>query len=227
MYKVFISYKYSDDDVLALPGIENTTVRDYVDKVQALLKVLEIGINKGEGSDEDLSDFEEETIYEKLKDRIYDSSVTVVMISPNMKLPNRYDKSQWIPWEIQYSLREEMRDGVTSKTNAVLAVVLPDGNGSYDYAITQHACCEKGCRTIHTDRFFTILKENMFNLKKPNVRECGKNRKLYHGEFSYIPCVKWVDFKISIKDMLDRVVDLRDNHIDEYDIWKSVNKRVS
>lgn len=225
MYKVFISYKYSDDDVLALSDIENTTVRDYVDKVQSLLKDLGIGINKGEGSDEDLSDFEEETIYKKLKDRIYDSSVTVVMMSPNMKLPNRYDKSQWIPWEIQYSLREETRDGVTSKTNAVLAVVLPDANGSYDYAITQNACCDKGCRTIHTDRFFTILKENMFNRNKPIVNECEKNRELYYGEHSYIPCVKWVDFISLIKSMLDRVVDLRDKHIAEYDIWKSVNKR--
>lgn len=225
MYKVFISYKFADDDVLALPGVEKTTVRDYVDKVQELLDAQGIGINKGEGSDEDLSEYTEETIYEKLKDRIYDSSVTIVMMSPNMKLPNRYDKSQWIPWEIQYSLREESRDGITSKANAVLAVVLPDGNGSYAYAITQHACCTSGCRTIHTGSFFTILGENMFNLKKASVRECEQKRKLYYGEHSYIPCVTWADFKASVKGSLDRVVDLRDNHIDEYDIWKSVNKR--
>lgn len=39
-------------------------------------------------------------------------------------------------------------DPVTSKSNAMLAVVLPDENGSYSYYLEKKQCCENGC-TMH------------------------------------------------------------------------------
>ena len=107
-HKIFVSYKYADADVKNLTWWGNSTVRDYVTEFQNKLSA-EDDINKGEEDDEDLSGLSEEVIWEKLKNRIYDSSVTVVFISPNMRESGKADRDQWTPWEISYSLKEISR----------------------------------------------------------------------------------------------------------------------
>lgn len=135
--KVFVSYKYADSNVHSLNGsfftYTPTTVRDYVTKFQNRLQNTGIMIYKGEKDGEDLSYLSENTIWEKLKDRIHDSSVTVVFISPNMRTPCVLDRNQWIPWEIAFSLREQPRNDRISRSNALLFVILPDKNNSYHY----------------------------------------------------------------------------------------------
>lgn len=129
--KIFVSYKYADNNVEYLYPYPYTQVHDYVRYIES--HILKNDIYKGEKQGEDLSRYSDEYIWRHLKDKIYDSSVTIVLISPNMKEPYKYEKSQWIPWEISYSLRLTTRDDRTSQRNAILAVVLPDKNGSYDY----------------------------------------------------------------------------------------------
>ena len=127
--KIFVSYKYADDQVENLKSGQNSTVRDYIDKFEEKVDSSD-DIFKGESNDEDLSNLSDDTIWEKLKNRIYDSSVTVVFISPGMKESGKKERDQWIPWEVSYSLKETSRknkngDSVTSHGNAMMAVVLP------------------------------------------------------------------------------------------------------
>lgn len=148
--KVFVSYKYKDNDVKELPNVsEPTWPCDYVDYIQKQIFASDDNIYKGEKSDEDISAWEKDAIWEHLKEKIRDSTITIVLISPNMKEPNKWQKSQWIPWEISFSVRETIRNNRTSHRNALLAVILPDKEGSYDY--------------YDKNNLFPILKSNIEN----------------------------------------------------------------
>lgn len=218
--KIFVSYKYLDSHVYPLKGITNTTARHYVDSLSTRLEYGD-HIYKGEDDGEDLSSLEDSTIGSKLGDKIFDSTVTIVLISKGMKNPYTAEKDQWIPWEISYSLKEQSREGQRSKTNAMLAVVLPDENGSYDYYMTYNKDCKS--RTINREHLFNILKENMHNHKKKdeNVRECN-GTKIYIGSPSYIESVKWNDFISNINYYIELALNIRKN-INEYELIKNVH----
>ena len=220
--KIFISYKYADTNVRQNPNIwwRSTRVRDYVDKLQELIG--EENINKGEQDGEDLSVLEDTTIQSILGDKIYDSSITLVLISPNMKEQYKSELDQWIPWEISYSLREQTRNGRQSKTNAVMAIVLPDTNNSYEYFLQEHSCPYCNTITYMTNRLFKILSANMFNRYRPTYSTCTHHITPPEiGEFSYIPCVKWDDFIENIENNLQRVESIK-NNIDLYNIKKNI-----
>lgn len=222
-HKIFVSYKYADNNVrqISRSFFEETTVRTYVDDLELYIKNSD-NIFKGESDNDDLSQLSEETIWSRLKDRIYDSTLTIVIISPNMKENNKKDRDQWIPWEISYSLKEVSRKNtsgnyVNSASNAILAVVLPDRNDSYSYYIEDHNCCNNTCRTLLTGTLFQILRDNMFNIKKPDCRNCNNNRKIYYGDSSYIISVKWDDFVKEPEQYIERAYKLQ-NSIKQYEI---------
>ena len=216
--KIFVSYKYSDSNVLHLNGTGQTTARNYVDELTKLLE-YEDHIYKGEDDGEDLSSLAEPTIGSKLGDKIFNSSVTIVLISKGMK-ENTPEKDQWIPWEISYSLKEQSRAGGRSKTNAMLAIVLPDENGSYDYYMTSNPACNS--ITFHTDKLFQILRDKMFNLKdkESNIRHCN-GTKIYEGNPSFIVSVKWSNLGGSLTPHINLATEIRQN-IDKYEITKVV-----
>lgn len=222
--KIFVSYKYSDDKVWPLSNHGKTTVRDYVDKLQDLIEETD-NINKGEDDGEDMSSLEDATIGSKLGDKIFDSSVTLVLISKGMREENTPEKDQWIPWEISYSLKEQSRQSRRSKTNAVLAIVLPDENESYEYYITDNRCGICTCRTLNTPILFDILSKNMFNQKQPTLKECIEKSKVYIGESSYIKSVKWKDInsKERFKLYLDAALKIKEN-INDYELHKNIKR---
>lgn len=217
---IFVSYKYSDSKVLHLPGVVGTTTaRHYVDELAGLLE-QEDHIYKGEDDDESMETLQDSTVASKLGDKIFSSSVTIVLISKGMKDETLAEKDQWIPWEISYSLKEQSRAGGNSKTNAVLAVVLPDEMGSYSYYITENLMCNS--TIYHTSILFQILQLNMFNhnKKEDNIRYCN-GAKIYKGGHSYIPSVKWGHFKDNVDRCIDLAVSTRQN-INEYTLVKNV-----
>lgn len=169
--KIFISYKYWDDDVYPVPRFSDyhPKVRDYVSWLEDKFQNRTEHYYKGESDNEDLSMYSENYIWDKLKDKMYDSSLTIILISPNMKEPNTWEKSQWIPWELSYSIRKTTRAYYTSQRNAVLAVVLPDKHGNYNY--------------YKSMRLFSILQANIVNGYIPVVS---------WNDFKY-NCDKYID----------------------------------
>lgn len=234
--KIFVSYKYSDSQVQDLNIYEyvkdfwgnmlrqkvTTTARHYVDKIDGMLEVGE-HIFKGEDDGEDMSTLKDSTIGSKLGDKIFDSSVTIVLISKGMKETYKPEKDQWIPWEVSYSLKVQSREGKGSNTNGVLAIVLPDTLGKYDYYIVDNSCLYCNCRTLKTDFLFQILRDNMFNVKKPVFTESENHTgsKPYQGYSSFIHSVKWEDFQSNPNKYIDIAVSIRQN-INDYELTKTV-----
>ena len=205
--KVFVSYKYADSSVKKITSdiYKIDTVRDYVDYLEVLLG--RDNIYKGEHDSEDLSNFTAEWTWTTLKEKIFDSSVTIVLISPNMKEIYKNESSQWIPQEVSYSLKEISHNGRYSKTNALLYVVLPDTYGNYNYYMTYDSYSD--ITTYHTNVIFEIMSKNILNKKQQ------------YGKGSYAVTVKWEDFINNYNNYIKLAVEHQDN-IGQYNIVKMV-----
>ena len=120
-HKTFISYKWSEaqklrDDIIGALGDDATYY-------------------KGETSESpDLTDTSTENIKKNLKDMMYDTSVTIVILSPNMT------ESKWIDWEIEYCLKNIARKNRTSHTNGVVGVIMKVDGGYSWYKKTGTKC---------------------------------------------------------------------------------------
>lgn len=227
MAKIFISYKYGDKSVRQNDNCNWThwqseiddgsylTARDYVDHLME--KVLTDHTNKAEKDDEDLSHLTEDAIQQKLYDRIYDSTVTIVLVSKNMK-EAKHESLQWIPREIAYSLRDKTREDRTSYTNGVLAVILPDEGGSYEHGVKYYNCVTE----FQTHNFFKIISANMFNRNEHKTNICAVcgNRHHYGDDHSYIYPVRWDNFVNNHNFYVDHVLGLKDR-LDEFDLKKT------
>lgn len=169
-HKTFISYKYSEAQEL----------RDEI--IEALGE--NASYYQGETSDSpDLTDYTTETIREHLKDMIFGTTVTIVIISPHMT------ESKWIDWEIEYSLREYSRNGKKSKSNGIVGVVMKV-NGGYDWlrSTTMH---EDGHTSTNNDssKMYKIINDNRFNenLKVYSCDQCMTVDRLSGSYISLIP----------------------------------------
>lgn len=229
MAKIFTSYKHEDPDVYQ-DGVElayvdgrwQYTVRSYVDNLSTRLAILG-HTNKCEAGDEDISHLTPEVIAQKLNTKIYDSTITIVLISKNMKKLGKLENDQWIHREISYSLTENNRGGRISHTNAVLAVVIPDKSGSYGYFIEHRPC--NTCISWKHNELFNILGKNMFNRKVKKTARCtsGVCGSVFHegNDHSYIHPVTWDNFINDINGYINLSTQIKEN-FDDYDVKKEI-----
>ncbi len=223
--KIFVSYKYADELVADLKKstltfvgedirvvARKTKARDYVDLLQD--KIGKDHINLGEKDGESLTDFSDGSIETSLKNKIRQSSVTIVLISKGMKTSDN-ENDQWVPWEVSYSLRTVPTGSYTKQMNAILGVVLPDETGTYDWYYKSNSECN--CTTHFTGKLFKILRDNTFNIKEKEFKECNGIQIHINPEPSFFKTVKWSDFMngTNYNSYIDKALEIKGNK-DEY-----------
>lgn len=200
-HKTFISYKYS----------EARRLRD--DIIDALGE--DAAYYKGETSDSpNLTDTTTENIKRYLKNMIYDTSVTIVIISPTMK------QSKWIDWEIEYSLKSITRSDRTSHPNGIVGVIMKynDGYDWFKYTVRNN----DGCLSTfyRTEYVYDIINNNRFN-QNPKVYSCNVCKTVDALTGSYIAFVEEGDFLNNPSKYIDNAFDKSENDAAGYDLVKT------
>lgn len=199
-YKTFISYKYSEakklrNDIIKALGDEATYYQ-------------------GETSESpDLTDTSTENIKKNLTDMMYDTSVTIVIISPNMK------NSKWIDWEIEYCLKNISRNGRTSHTNGIVGVIMKY-NGGYSWFKTKTSNSD-GCTSSSYDesQVYPIINNNRFN-QNPKQYSCDICKTFAALTGSYIAYVEEETFLKNPQKYIDNAYDKSENDAQGYNIKK-------
>jgi len=197
--KTFISYKYSEaqgirDEILEALGDDATYYQ-------------------GETADSpDLTDTSTENIKKNLMDMMYDTSVTIIIISPNLK------NSKWVDWEIEYSLKEIRRKDRISKTNGVVGVI-QKVHGGYDWFVTK-VKQDDGCilRTYDTSKLYEIINANRYNCKE-KVYACNKCKSFSQLDGSYISLIDANDFLSEPEKYIENAFE-KSEKADEFNLRK-------
>ncbi|MCP1186037.1 TIR domain-containing protein [Paenibacillus sp. 1781tsa1] len=199
-YKTFISYKYSE-------------AKELRDRIVGALKD-DARYYQGETSESpDMSDRTTEYIKEKLKDMIYSTSVTIVVISPNIR------KSNWIDWEIEYSLEQIKRGDKTSGTNGVLGIVMKY-NGGYEWLRTS-ITNQDGHTSTQTNNsyLYNIIINNRLN-QEPKEYFCEMCKTVDSLQGSYLSLVDEEAFLKNPNRYIENAYD-KSKKLNHYKINKS------
>ncbi len=173
-HETFISYKYSDA----------VDVRDRIYENMGEYAKFYRGEN---GFSPNKSDDNDDVIWNYLKDMIWGTSVTIVVLSPEML------QSSWMSDEISYSLKKISRDGTQSQRNGVVAVI-KKVNGSYDwfkYTVQHPDGHTSNC--YREEKVFDIIKENRRN-QNPPVYVCEHCKTIDSLTGSYISYIEEDEF---------------------------------
>lgn len=197
-HKTFISYKYS----------EAQDLRDQI--IDAMGDDAQY--YQGETSESpDLTDTSTENIKKNLRDMMYNTSVTIVIISPNIK------RSKWIDWEIEYCLKKETRKDRTSQRNGVVGVI-QKVDGCYDwfkYTKKKEDGCIVSC--YHDNLVYNIINNNRYNQVR-KVYSCNSCKCVNGLTGSYIAFVEEDDFIDDIDKYINNAYDKSENDANDYNI---------
>jgi hypothetical protein len=198
-HKTFISYKYSE-------------ARDLRDRIIGALR-SDAAYYRGETSESpDITDTSTENIKRVLTNQIFGTSVTIVVVSPNMTLSN------WINWEIEYSLKAISRGDTTSHSNGIVGVIMRV-NGGYGW-IRSANVNRDGCNSIwyNSHMLYTIINNNRFNQepKKYCCENCGTVDALTG---SYISLVTEDDFLSNPVKYIENAYD-KSRNVNNYRLCK-------
>ena len=197
-HKTFISYKYS----------EAQNLRDRI--IEALGK--DAAYYQGETSDSpDLTDTSTENIKKNLTDMMYGTSVTILIISPNMK------DSKWIDWEIEYCLKNTTRKDRTSHTNGIVGVIMKV-NGNYDW-FKYSTDNDDGCSVwnYRLEKVHNIIKNNRGN-QNPKKYSCPNCKCIDALTGSYITFVEEDTFIDNPQKYINNAYDKSENDAAGYKI---------
>ena len=197
-HKTFISYKWNEaqklrDDIIDALGDDATYY-------------------KGETSESpDLTDTSTENIKKNLKGMMYDTSVTIVILSPNMT------ESKWIDWEIEYCLKNMVRKNRTSHTNGVVGVIMKVDGGYSWFQKAGTNCHGNSTVSYEMSKVFNIISENHFN-SNPEQWHCEKCKTYDWLNGSYIAFVGEADFLADPQKYINNAYDKSENDASGYDL---------
>lgn len=198
--KTFISYKYSE-------------AQDLRDKIIEALGD-DASFYNGETSDSaDMTDLKTATIKKNLTDMMFNTSVLIVIISPNMK------QSKWIDWEIQYCLQNNTRKDRTSQTNGIVAVI-KKVNGGYNW-FKSNGQNSDGCTSSSYSEHlvYDIIKNNRYN-QIPKEYSCDVCKTVNALNGSYISYVEEETFLANPNKYIENAFEKSENE-DGYDLTKT------
>lgn len=202
---VFVSFRFSDGKELK---------KDLEKLFDSSTEV----INRSE--DVDRSKMSEDTIQDYLYEKLKNTSVTIVLLTPEAvkykkDLWGKYD--DWLYDELRYSLE----DRANNRTNGVIALYT-DESETLVIKDSTHTCsqCDKitNCRTLLN--FDNLVRKNMVNVKDAyKVNKCDN---LYDDDKdSYISLVHFDTFKKDYEKYMDSAKEKRDRK-EEFNLVKRI-----
>lgn len=202
-HKTFISYKYS----------EAKDLRDEIIKKMGDAA----SYYQGETSDSpDLTDLKTETIKRRLKDMLYSTTVTIIIISPNMH------ESRWIDWEIAYSLKSITREDRTSHPNGLVGVI-QKVNGGYGWFKEEKTNADGCVVTSYKDICLSpLIYLNRYNKKEPQFI-CDLCRTVDPLTGSYLSYVEEDEFLAHVSKYVNNAFDKCQNDASGYHLVKETN----
>ena len=199
-HKTFISYKYSE-------------AQDLRDRI---IKALgdDASYYQGETSDSpDLTDTSTENIKKNLKDMMYDTSVTIVIISPHIK------ESKWIDWEIEYCLKNITRKNRTSHTNGVVGVIMKVNGAMTGLNTPQLNQMDVLLLIIMIQKVYDIINNNRYN-QYPKVYSCNQCKCVNALTGSYIAFVEEDEFLSNPQKYINNAYDKSEKDAEGYNLTK-------